>query len=160
MAVMEHQRKRIIVNHDTFNLLAQKFIEGSIERAELLTGLGIKEDDFYGILGGAFELHLCEIASKESGKSMEEVTIKHLENHIRRHGRFHDEPEPPKPKTIEERRKEIEAEIEAILGQGDKLQADALKVFKLQMELISLLEKRISTLEEDIGHVNSRFAVY
>lgn len=160
MAVMEYESKKIIVNHDTFNLLAQKFVEESIDCSELLAGLGIKEEDYFGILGKAYQLKLCEIASKGNGMSARGAFMKQLENYIHNHGRFHDEPEPPKPKTIEERNWEIQAEIEAILEQGDALQGDALKMFKLQMELISLLKKRVDSLEKEVGHVNSRFAVY
>jgi hypothetical protein len=153
---MEYNKKlNYFINHYNFDFLAQQFLEDSIDRIKLFAELGIKDEDFYGIIGEDGQDHLFKALCKDGHTTPQRLLVKSLEQHIRRHGRFHDDLEKPKKLTAGQKRGILLKDMEAALKVGNQDKYNA-----LSLELAKEQEKELERLNEIAGCKNSWERVY
>lgn len=146
----EEQKKKPVINHSEFDRLTEKYLAGKIGFDEVLDGLGIAKDDLYGTRGESAMLQLLRSSSKDSGLPLETLRVQRLEDSIRYHWGFDDEPEPPEPPKPEDVENVLKEAINAAIERDDL--KDALK---MQMQLMALMEQKLIHLEEKVRRADS-----
>jgi hypothetical protein len=155
---LEPQKKEpsYFILRGRFELLAQQFLEGSINRDKFLSELGIEKEDFFGPMGEDVWDHLNKsLCRQDTSKNPRQLDFKAAERHIRQYGRFDSDPEPIKVLTPEERRRKILQDMEKALRNGNQAEFD-----KFSLALAKEHEEEVLGLRRKAGEPSDWDKIY